>query len=90
MTSDVPSAIADWIEADQHERPFFRDRDFVSAFGRPGPAHLRAAVGELKRRAEAKAQAAGMPISWQSRLLDDGGAHLPTSVNATVHPPKKV
>lgn len=68
MTSDVPSAIADWIEADQHDRPFFRDRDFVSAFGRPGPAHLRAAVDELKRRAEAKARAAGLPAAWQANL----------------------
>ena len=68
--SDVPGAIADWIEADQHDRPFFRDRDFVSAFGRPGPAHLRAAVDELKRRAEAKARAAGMPVAWNANLTD--------------------
>lgn len=68
--SDVPAAIADWIEADQHDRPFFRDRDFVSAFGRPGRAQLRAAVDELKRRAEAKARAAGMPIAWNANLTD--------------------
>ena len=68
--SDVPGAIADWIEAEQHDRPYVRDRDFVSAFGRPGPAQLRAAVGELRRRAEAKAQAAGMPIAWTANLPD--------------------
>lgn len=68
--SDAPGAIADWIEVDQHDRPFFRDRDFVSAFGRPGPAHLRAAVDELKRRATAKARAAGMPIPWTANLPD--------------------
>lgn len=70
MTGDA-ATMADWIAEDLHNRPFFRDPDFVSAFGRPGPAMLRAAVDEMKRRAAAKAQAAGMPIAWNANLHHD-------------------
>lgn len=71
MTGRLAADIADWLEVDDHERPFFRDPDFVGAFGRPGPALLRAAVDELKQRAIAKAQAAGMPIAWNANLPDN-------------------
>ena len=70
MTGLVAADIADWLEVDDHDRPFFRDPDFVSAFGRPGPALLQAAVDEMKRRAAAKAQTAGMPIAWNANLHD--------------------
>lgn len=66
--SDLTSEMANWLEVDDHTRPFFRDPEFINAFGRPGPALLRAAVDEMKRRATAKAQAAGMPIAWNANL----------------------
>lgn len=69
--TEIATAIANWLEVDGHDRPFFRDPNFVSAFGRPGPALLRAAVDELKQRAAAKAQAAGMPASWNANLPDN-------------------
>lgn len=70
VDSDFAADMADWITEDQHDRPFFRDPDFISAFGRPGPALLRAAVDEMKVRAAAKAQAAGMPIAWADQIPD--------------------
>lgn len=70
VQADFPSHIADWLEEDDHSRPFFRDPDFINVFGRPGPAMLRAAVDELKRRAETKAAAINLPIAWPARLGD--------------------
>lgn len=66
--SDIPVAIANWIAAGGHQRPFWRDPEFVADFGRVARSDLRAAVDEMKRRAEAKAKAAGMPIAWNANL----------------------
>lgn len=66
--SDLPTRIADFLEQGGHDRPFFRDPDFLNAFGRPGPAMLRAAVDELWRRADIAAYAASHPIALPARL----------------------
>lgn len=66
--SDVPVAIANWIVVGGHTRPFWRDPDFIADFGRVARTELRAAVDELKRRAEAKARAAGMPNGWAANF----------------------
>lgn len=65
---DLPTRIATWLTATDHDRPFFRDPDFLNAFGRPGPAMLRAAVDELWKRADSAAYAASHPISLPPRL----------------------
>lgn len=62
------AAMADFLEADDHDRPFFRDREFVDRFGRAHRSDLTAAVEELKRRAEVKAQTAGVQIAWPANL----------------------
>jgi len=67
MSPDA-AAMADFLEADDHDRPFFRDRDFVGRFGRAHRSDLTAAVEELKRRAGAKAQAAGLPMTWPAHI----------------------
>lgn len=64
---DLPARIADWLEEGGSERPFFRDPAFIHAFGRPGPATLRAAVDELWRRADIASYAASHPIAVPSR-----------------------
>lgn len=69
-TTDLPIAIANWISVGGHTRPFWRDPDFIAEFGRVARADLRAAVDELKRRAQAKAEAAGLPIAWNANLTD--------------------
>lgn len=67
-STDIPIAIANWIAVGGHQRPFWRDPEFIAEFGRVARTDLRAAVEELKRRAEAKAKAAGMPIAWNAIL----------------------
>lgn len=70
---DIHIAIANWISVGGHTRPFWRDADFVAEFGRVARADLRAAVDELKRRASAKAEAAGLPISWTATIQKRDG-----------------
>ena len=68
MSVDLPGSMATWLSDMSHTRPFFRDPAFVAKFGWPGRGMLRAAVDEMKRRAESKAEAARIPVAWQAQL----------------------
>ena len=68
MSVDLAADMARWLAETPHDRPFFRDPDFVAKFGWPGRGMLRAAVDEMKRRAESKAEAARIPVAWQAQL----------------------
>lgn len=59
-----------------HRRPFWSDPAFVAEFGRATRLELRAAVDELRRRAEDAARVARMPIAWSANLLDDDDTGL--------------
>lgn len=67
---ELAGEIAGWLQFGGHTRPFWKDADFVAAFGATRRIDLAAAVDELKRRAQAKADAARIPLSWPAGLTE--------------------
>ena len=79
---EMAAPMADWIARTPHQRPFWRDPDFIAEFGRATRVELRAAVDELHRRAGDAARVARMPIAWP--------ANLPTYNDAGLEPNERI
>lgn len=71
-TFETTAPMARWLAENDHERPFFRDPDFVAEFGRISKAEAIAVVNALWLRADRAAAAAGTTIALPARLGGSG------------------